>query len=570
MNFEQWLQMFSSVIGGLGIFLYGMKNMSDGLQAVAGERLRRMIGAVTGNRLMGTAVGTTVTGIIQSSSVTTVMVVSMVNAGLMTLKQAIPVIFGANIGTTVTAWIMAYSLTQYGLPLLGIAVFFFLFSKNDKVRFTAMIIVGLGMVFFGLDLMSKGLSPLKKMPEFEAWFHRFSASGLYDYPGIIKCILTGAIVTAVVQSSSATVGITMALAGTGLINFYTAAGLVLGENIGTTITAFFASLGTTTNAKRSAYAHMLFNTLGVVWLTPLFPFYIQFVLWFLTRVLGCELPDTPVYADNTVSYPYSQKAIAVSHSWFNIVNVLFFLPWVGPYSKFLMWLVPDRKVPDTPRLTHLDVRIFDTGAIDLEQSRKEIQRMAAVCRKAMDTLRDVLQDAHADRKRLDEIFQMENDLDVMQKEIVEFLGHVMIGNVSHEMVDEGRRQVRMADEYESISDYITAILKLRLKMRDSNQHLSQEAKQEVLELHDTAVQFIDLINTIGADGRGDADFLSEAQTRGNSITSFMKECRNRHLARLGDGKATPLNSLIYTDMLTAYRRIKDHVYNIAEVLAGEK
>lgn len=567
MTYAQFLEMFSLVIGGLGIFLYGMKNMSEGLQAVAGDKLRRMIGAVTSNRLMGAAVGTSVTGIIQSSSVTTVMVVSMVNAGLMTLKQAIPVIFGANIGTTVTAWIMAYSLTQYGLPLLGISAFFFLFSRNDKVRFTAMIIVGLGMVFFGLDLMSKGLSPIKGMPEFREWFHRFAAD---DFSGVVKCILTGAIVTAIVQSSSATVGITMTLANVGLISFPTAAGLVLGENIGTTITAFLASLGTTTNAKRSAYAHMMFNTLGVCWIAPLFFVYIKFIGWFVTTFLGCQMPDMPVVVNGEETFPYAEKAIAATHSWFNIVNVLVFLPMVNVFARVLTWWIPDKKTPEEPKLTFLDVRIFDTPAIGLEQARKEILRMGGICRKTMDILRESLQNASIDRNRTEEIFQMENDLDVMQKEIVEFIGHVMTGNISHEMVEQSRGEIRMADEYESISDYMTAILKLRLKMRDSGLHLSPEAKQEITELHDMTVQFMELVHLVAAEGNGDEDFLSEALTKSNAITSFMKECRTRHLARVTEGKATPLKSLIYTDMLTSYRRIKDHILNIAEVLVGEK
>ena len=567
MDYQKCLEMFSFMVGGLGIFLFGMKNMSEGLQAISGDRLRKLFGAVTDNRLMGVMVGTSVTGMIQSSSVTTVMVVSMVNAGLMTLKQAIPVIFGANIGTTLTAWIMAYSLTQYGLPLMGLAVFFYLFSKNDRVRFTAMIIVGLGMVFFGLDLMTKGLSPIKGMPEFEAWFHRFTAD---NYFGVIKCVLVGAFVTAVVQASAATIGITMALANVGLIGFPTAAALVLGENIGTTITAFLASLGTTTNAKRSAYAHMLFNTIGVCWITPLFFIYTPFIIWFVKTFLGCASPDTPVLINGEETFPYAQKAIAATHSWFNIVNVLVFLPWVGPYSRFLTWLVPEKAKPEAPKLTFLDVRMFDTPAIGLEQSRKEILRMGTTCRKTMDILREALQNAGIERNRREEIFQMENDLDVMQKEIVEFIGHVLTGTLSHEMVEEGRGQIRMADEYESISDYVTAVLKLRLKMHNGNLHLSPEAKQEITELHDMVTEFIDLVNTIGSADAADAEFISEAHTKSNAITSFMKECRTKHLARVSEGKATPLKSLIYTDMLTSYRRIKEHAFNIAEVLAGEK
>lgn len=260
MHNELILSVVCKVLGGLGVFLLGMKYMSEGLQAVSGERLRKIITVATDNRIMGMLVGLTVTSIIQSSSVTTVMVVGLVNSAMMTLTQAIGVIFGANIGTTATAWILTLNISKYGLPLLGFAAFFFLFSKNERVRYTGMTLMGIGMVFFGLELMTDGFKPLRTLPDFVRWFHSFEAT---SYPGVMKCVAVGCILTMIVQSSSATVGITMGLASTGMINFETAGSLVLGENIGTTITAWLASLGANTNAKRAAYAHICFNTLGV-------------------------------------------------------------------------------------------------------------------------------------------------------------------------------------------------------------------------------------------------------------------------------------------------------------------
>ena len=565
---SQVLQIIFTVAGGLGVFLLGMKNMSDGMQAVAGERMRKLIGIATNNRFLGVGAGLAVTSVIQSSSVTTVMVVGMVNASLMTLKQAIGVILGTNIGTTATAWIMAYSLEQYGLPMVGFSALFYLFSKSDRVRFISMFILGLGMVFFGLDLMKQGLTPIRGMPEFVAWFSRFQAD---TYWGVVQCILVGAAVTAIIQSSSATVGITMALAATGIINFPTAAGLVLGENIGTTITAFLASLGTTRNAKRAAYAHMLFNTIGVLWMTPLFFIYTKGVVWFVTSFLGCDLPEVSVLVNGVATYPHVEKAIAASHSGFNILNMLVFLPWVGVYARFLTWLAPDKAAPETPKLTYLDIRMFDTPAIALEQSSKEIVRMGGMCREVMDVLREAQQDSSINRNRIEKIFQTENDLDVMQKEVVEFLGTVITGNLSHGMIDENRRQIRMADEFESISDYVANLIKLRLKMRDNNLHLSPEAKQEILEIHDKVTGYLQMIySSLTNEPKNPAEFLSEAHTRGNGITGLIKEYRNLHLARVEAGKASPLKSLIYTDMLTSYRRIKDHILNITEVVAGEK
>jgi len=567
MDVQKIVEILFVVIGGLGVFLLGMKFMSEGMQAVAGERLRKLIGAVTNNRFLACGVGTAVTSIIQSSSVTTVMVVGMVNAGIMTLKQAIGVIFGANIGTTITGWILTVKIDKYGLPLLGVAALFYLFSRRDRIRFTAMFFLGLGMVFFGLELMKEGFSPVKDMPQFVEWFHRFEP---VNYFGVMKCVLVGAALTAIVQSSSATLGITMALAFSGIINFKTGAALVLGENIGTTITAFLASLGTTTNARRAAYAHMLFNVLGVLWITPIFQPYTQSVAWFVEHFQQGHLPDEAVYVDNAVTYPYTQAAIAATHTGFNILNTLLFLPFVGLLARVLRHIVPDKTAPETPRLTYLDMRLFDTPSIALEQSWKEVLRMGQTCRTMMDTLRDILDADQIDSEKANSIFQKENDMDMVQKEIVEFLGDVMAGNISHEAVEESRRQVRMADEFESISDYVTAILKLRLKIRDGQLRITPEGKQDLLKLHDMTASYIDLINKAAYADGVQLEFFSEAKTKGTAITVTMKECRSRHLVRVGQGVATPLKSLIFTDMLTSYRRIKDHAFNIAEVLAGEK
>ena len=261
-------KMLISVIGGLGIFLLGMKNMSEGMQAVAGNRMRKLINAVTNNRFIACGVGISITSLIQSSSVTTVMVVGMVNAGLMNLAQAIGVILGADIGTTITGWILVLEIAKYGLLIIGFSAFFFLFSKREVIRYTAMMILGLGMVFYGLQLMKNGFAPLKEMPEFIAWFSRFEPK---DYFGVLKCCLIGTIVTAIVQSSSATLGITMGLVGTGVLSFETGAALVLGENIGTTITACLAAIGSSTNAKRAALAHVIIKVIGVAWITAIFP-----------------------------------------------------------------------------------------------------------------------------------------------------------------------------------------------------------------------------------------------------------------------------------------------------------
>ncbi|MBI9020141.1 MAG: Na/Pi cotransporter family protein [Verrucomicrobia bacterium] len=553
------MEIILRVGGGLGLFLLGMKNMSEGMQAAAGSRLRAMIGAVTNNRFLACGVGLLVTCLIQSSSVTTVMLVGFANAGLMTLAQSIGVILGADIGTTITGWILVLEIGKYGLPLLGFAAFFFLFCRGDKVRSIALLIMGLGMVFFGLELMKEGFKPLREMDSFICWFSKFSPD---SYWGIIKCTLVGAGVTAIVQSSSATVGITMGLASQGIINFETSVALVLGQNIGTTITAYLASIGTVRSAKRVAYAHILIKVIGVIFLVALFPWYIT-----LIRSLLVLDPDGSVVVDGEVKYLTIIKGIAVAHTTFNVILVAAFLPFTKKLAGLLTRLMPDTAADETPHLTYLDVRMLNTPALGMEQSRQELLFMAESVHSMMSLLRDSLFSDKPDEEIHRQIFRREDILDNVQKEITEFLGSLLAGNVTHDIVSEARGQVRLADEYESISDYIAGILKMQMKLRSNKLIPSPEGQREMLELHDLTAEYLQFIH---ASLREQTNIQSEAVMRSEELTRMMKEFRERHLERLASGQISPLLSLVMPDMLSAYRRIKDHALNIAEVLAGEK
>ena len=312
-------------VGGLGIFLLGMKFMSDGMQAVAGNRLRHLISAVTNNRIAACAIGAAVTSVVQSSSVTTVMVVGFVNGGFMTLMQAIGVIIGANVGTTITGWILALKIGKYGLPILGIAALVYLFVKNERARYTAMAICGIGMVFFGLETMSSGF----KHPEVNILLQQiFSTMSGDTMLGVLRSATIGCLATMIVQSSSATLGITIALAQSGVIEFPTAAALILGLNVGTTVTAFLASLGANVNAKRAAYAHIIFNVVGTLWLIPVFFWYTSFIQWMLSTFGGLL----------SIS-PGITTQIALTHSFFNIVNTIVFLPFIKPFAGLVTRLV---------------------------------------------------------------------------------------------------------------------------------------------------------------------------------------------------------------------------------------
>ena len=386
MTSNLWLNVLLQAIGGLGIFLLGMKYMSEGVQFVAGPRLRQMINLATHNRFMAVGMGTLVTCMVQSSSITTVMVVGFANIGLMNFIQAFGVIMGANIGTTITGWILVLDIGKWGLPIIGVAAFVHLLSRRDRPRYIALAILGLGMVFFGLELMKNGFKPLAVEPGFEDWFTRFSPD---TYFGVLKCTMVGAVLTAILQSSSATLGITFGLAMAGVIDFPTASALVLGENIGTTITAFLASLGASTNARRASYAHILFNLFGVAWITAIFPYYIDMVAGFVEMSQGGN-PDAVDMVDGVATFPFITAGIAAAHSGFNIVNVLIFLPLMRPMNMLLIRIVPERAGEEPPHLTYFETGLVETPSLGVQQSKRDVLFMAESSTKMLDNLRLVL------------------------------------------------------------------------------------------------------------------------------------------------------------------------------------
>jgi len=565
MDVGLFLRIISQVVGGLGVFLLGMKHMSEGLQAVSGDRLRKMIGAITNNRVMGVVVGLLVTCLVQSSSVTTVMVVGLVNSGIMTLMQAIGVIFGANIGTTITGWILVLKIGKYGLPMLGIAAFFFLFSKNQRLRYIGMAVMGVGMVFFGLELMKNGFKPLRSQEGFSAWFHAFQAT---TYPGIIKCALVGCILTVIVQSSSATLGITIGLAATGVIEFRTAAALVMGENIGTTVTAWLASLGTTTTAKRAAYAHVFFNVLGTCWFVAMFPVAVKALAGLIAARTGYNPMEIGIDSMDEATFGQVVTAgIALTHTTFNVTNVVVFLPFAGLLAKLVTRLVPEKKVKEVHHLVYLDVRMLDTPALGIVQSQKQLDFMAESVEGMMSQLRLCLL-GESDGVVEGKIFKREEILDNVQKEIFFFLSHMVAGQVPLEVSEKAHMQMRIADEYESLSDYTTNVLKTLKKIEQGKMPLENAAKERLLALHDRVAAYIARIDECMKNEN--ADHLVWANTEGASISEMMKASRREHLARLQKEEVSPFFSLAYTDMLNFYRRMKDHALNIAEVISGEK
>jgi phosphate:Na+ symporter len=553
-------QMTCELIGGLGLFLLGMKNMSDGMQAVAGSSLRRMISAVTNNRILAMSVGVAVTCVVQSSSITTVMVVGFVNSGLMQLSQAVGVIMGANIGTTITGWILVLKIGKYGLPILGASAFVHLFAKSDRWRYWAMALMGVGMVFFGLELMKDACGIIREMPDFKNWFQRFQAD---SYFGVLQCALAGCVLTMLVQSSSATLGITISLATQGVISYETAAALVLGENIGTTITVFLASLGATTNARRAAYFHVIFNLIGVFWITLIFQWYIELI----QTIVRIDV-NAVVGIVGSETYPNRTAAIAATHSVFNIANTILFLPIAPMLVRFLNWIVPSKDFKEKPRLTDLDIRMLETPVLAIEQSRREIEKMGVGCSRMLEWLRELRQQDDPDKALADRLKHRERVLDSIQDEVTEFVTNLLSANIPHSVAEEARGQLRMADEYESISDYIADLDKFDRKLRRDGHRFSSEQRVNLNELNDQLSEYVGLINE--AMVHENRNVLTKTETVAKRIRAAVKQLRRGHLAELSVGETPPLVSVAFLATLNAYSRVVDHSYNIAEIVSGEK
>lgn len=540
-----YLDIILKVLGGLGLFLYGMENMSKGMQKMAGERLKKILALLTTNRFMAIVMGIFVTGLVQSSSVSTVMTIGFVNASLLSLKQALGVILGANIGTTITGWILVLKIGKYGLPMAGIAAIWATFFTNEKVRTRAMTIMGLGLIFFGLELMSNGLSPLRDMPEFRALFHKFSAD---SYIGVLKAAAIGALTTAVVQSSSATLGITITLASQGLITYPTAVALVLGENVGTTITALLASLNGTTNAKRAAYAHTIINLLGVFWATSLFKIYLGFLE-------GIVDPDNNITA-----------AIATAHTMFNVINVCLFIPFVGYLAEFLCKVVNgDATAIEKERISHLDILMADTPSVIVEQTQKEILAMGAEIKNIFMRLDNVFSGRDRIDSQVKKIESLEEKLDIFQKEISDVNFHILNGTLDAANTEETRENLQTCDEYETISDYLLRIAKTLKKMQDNGIELNEYKRTTLNKLHNNVEELFDAINR--AYELRDREMFILAIKKCNYIKQEYKRIRGEHLEHVSENVMPAMLSTGYMDILNNYRRIKDHLYNIVEVFA---
>lgn len=537
-----YLDIIFNVLGGLGIFLYGMDSMSSGMQKLAGQRLKKILALLTTNRIMAILMGMGVTMLVQSSSVSTVMTTGFVNASLLTLKQALGVIFGANIGTTITGWILVLNIGKYGLPIVGAGAILYMFLKGDRAKTKALTFMGLGMIFLGLQLMSNGLKPIRSMPEFVSMFHMFSAD---TYFGVIKVAAIGALITAVVQSSSATLGITITLAVQGLIDYPTAVALVLGENVGTTITAILATLNANVNAKRAAYAHTIINTLGVIWVTAVFPYYLKFLSNFGS-------PEANI-----------TMAIATAHTMFNVTNVIIFTPFIGVMADLLTKIVKDDGKKDE-RVTKIDFLMLKTPSVVVGQTKTEILTMGKYIEEMFGALDNIyINDEFITEEKVAQMRKIENDLDLFQKEITDANFVILNKNITDKMKMDTRNNLEVCDEYETISDYLMRVTNSLKKLQDNSISLTDEEKSTLKEFNEDTRELFRNVNTAYA--LKNRDILVKAITKANKITEKYRKAKQIHLQDGGQENPIAMLTTSYMDILNHYRRVRDHIFNIIEV-----
>ncbi|MBR4251903.1 MAG: Na/Pi cotransporter family protein [Kiritimatiellae bacterium] len=561
MDTSQLLSVFASALGGVGIFLLGMRMMSEGLQALAGKRLHRWISAVTDNRFAAVLVGMGVTCLLQSSSATTVMVVGFVNSGLMTLMQGIAVVLGAHVGTTLSLWLLTLDIARYGGFLVGTAVFVHLFAKGERLRHAAMAALGLGMLFYGLRLLSDGFVPLRGLEEVRGTLAAFRAD---TSVGFLLAALAGMAVTALIQSSAAAVALVMGLAGAQAVDFQTAVALVLGSNVGTTATALLACAGASRNAVRTALANTLTTVLALLIVALLrVPFTTgceRLVLWL--RPLGDASDPAAVRAWYTF-------AIACVHTLFNVTATVAFFPFLGLFARAVTWLVPvrpsERQEGWHPHF--LDPRVLDQPAVALGCAQREILAMGQTCLDMLDALSRVFAAEKPDPADEAAVLRGEADLDTAQKEISEYIGHVLHGhgNLTGELAAFARRGIRQADEFESLSDCIRGAHKSHAKIRQAGETLTPAAIAEITDLCTRMASNIRLFMALMAAGDTEGVFLAEARCR--DLDDAAKRYRAAHMERIGVSCLTPMKSLVYSDLLVAFRRQNDHLLNLVQTLS---
>ena len=547
---------FLALLGSLALFLYGMKIMSEGLQKFAGDRLRNILTAMTTNRVTGVLTGTLITALVQSSSATTVMVVSFVNAGLLTLSQSISVIMGANIGTTVTAWIISalgfkVDISVFALPLLAFGVPL-LFSQKSSRKSIGEFIFGFSFLFMGLDLLKKNAPDLSQNPDMLAFVQNYTDMGFFS---VILFVLIGTVLTMIVQASSATMAITLIMCANGWISFELGAALVLGENIGTTITANLAALTANTQARRAALAHLMFNVFGVMWVLILFKPFLSMVDWII---------DDWMQVSNAGGVAVSFK-LSAFHTCFNVFNVLILIWFVKLIERTVCRLIPQKETEEEYRLQFISGGMLSTAELSLLQARKEINLFAERIQRMFGMVRNLLHTTNENEfnKLFARIEKYEGISDNMEVEIATYLTQVSEGRLSSESKLEIREMLREVSEIESIGDSCYNLARTMSHKRRANVEFTDEQYghiEQMFQLTDTALtQMIALIEDTHHAVDVNRSFNLE-----HEINNYRDQLKDRNVVDINEKAYNYQTGVHYMDLIAECEKLGDYVVNVVE------
>ena len=555
------------ILGSLGVFLYGMKVLSEGIQKVAGNRMRKFMETMTKNRLSGIMTGFFTTCLLQSSSATTVIVVSFVNAGLLTLVESIGVIMGANLGTTLTAWIIAligkFSLAKIALPIIGVGLPIF-FAGKGRGKNVGEILIGFGLLFFGLGLLKQSVPDVQAMmdstdPMIAAranaaleWIKNVSG---YGYFSLLIFLTIGVVLTLIVQSSSAAMAITVTLAVNGWIGFEESAAIVLGENIGTTVTAWLASLGANINARRAARAHLMFNVLGVLWMLAVFYAFTPMVL-----ALGDLLPDSFRTKKHETDMGFD---LAIFHSLFNALNIFILVGFVPLIAKIVTkWVKSDGVESEAPRLKFISQGMLDLGELNLPEAENATKELAGITKTMFAGFARVFAKPDQDlSKEVVRLKQMEDEADVLTHDITEYLVRCSAADIGTHQAGEVASMLRMVSELEEISDCIYRLVIFTEREYKKKRDFSDETQEEVIKFAATVSEFIDFyVNHIFSEI--DANTVARAEQHKKKIVSYRKILNKAAMKRMPLADTDVKTEMLNIDINNHLEKIADHAISV--------
>ena len=549
------------LLGSLAMFLYGMKIMSEGLQKFAGDRLRSILTAMTTNRVTGVLTGVLITALIQSSSATTVMVVSFVNAGLLSLSQSIGVIMGANIGTTVTAWIISalgfkVDMAAMSLPLLAVGVPL-LFSGKSNRKSIGEFIFGFSFLFMGLSLLKANAPDLGKNPEMLSFVQNYTDMG---FASVILFVLIGTVLTMIVQASAATMAITLIMCANGWISFELGAALVLGENIGTTITANLAALTGNTQSRRAAMAHLVFNIFGVIWVLCLFKPVTLGVSWFVEEVMQT--------IDPAVAVSFKLSAF---HTAFNICNVLLLIWFVKLIEKTVCKIIPQKEIEEEYRLRFITGGLLSTAELSIVQARKEINLFAMRMSRMFGMLKDLLHmtDENEFNKLYSRIEKYENISDNMELEIANYLNLVSEGRLSSESKLEIRGMLREVTEIESIGDSCYNLARTINRKRNGGNDFTEKQYEHIHQMMQLTSDALNHMLAIVEDEHHAVD-VNKTFNLENEINNYRAQLKNQNVLDVNNKEYDYQMGVHYMDLIAECEKLADYVVNVVEARTNVK